>query len=751
MKNPEDHKKLLAQIEELSRNSINYFDVEKEFFLIDSENLSNVRPRFYGYSIQRDGIYEEENLTPEAISNLDGRGCYIYIDVKDNEITIKQDLNGCWGIYLFRYGDYFVLSNSFFRLIDYVKLRYPLTVNRDYCQAMSVYNLFSISCTETAVNEIQIVNRSAILHIGRLNKSLEVEMLDYRERSIAPISQEGIAVLDRWIDFWSDIFSKLTQHTKFISADLSGGFDSRVAFVPLVYSGIDLNRIQIFSEEGDLYTHTEDHAIASKIAEHYGCKLNKPFPETQNLNYSLSDEFDINLYYHQLFSTLTSFGISKRIDKCYNFNGYGGEALRSHWQMTFKAFVQNYLQRVNDLSPAVASKLVRSFGNIFDSNSFMIRDKYRIEDENSVDIAQFLFYETYARYHFGRALVILYFSNVFGLSPAIDPDIRSLKIKSSECPDYNLTIAIILERYAPDLLKFPFNSGHSISPETIEYAKKVNERFPITRKNRTSMHNTNNFHLRPRDESVGKFLTSERNNPEIPKDLPMDYLKAIFDSSRTYGLFATQFDAELYHYAASYYENNAWGRERIMFSLVGVAKVIEDVEISQRNHPLNGYMRRFIEQDSAKIYKDEQINFKLLPHITARIDVQFSSTEGDFQITSMSDERAIVLKPDWCQKNDVKCVIIHSHSGRLEFVVNVTAAGNIKFVLRGVDKCNLDDQFKHLPYLIDYMKLIMNGETLLNTLVPVGSDEPYCCIDMNLEEEKELKLIVEWLPHIIDK
>ena len=133
MKNVDEHKKLLTQIAELEKNSINYFDVEKEFFLIDSDNLSRVHSKLYGYSIQRTGIYEQDNLTPEAIAGLDGRGCYVYVEVKDGEITIKQDLNGCWGIYLFRRGDYFALSNSFFRLVDHVMFKYPLTINRDYC------------------------------------------------------------------------------------------------------------------------------------------------------------------------------------------------------------------------------------------------------------------------------------------------------------------------------------------------------------------------------------------------------------------------------------------------------------------------------------------------------------------------------------------------------------------------------------------------------------------------------------------
>ena len=98
MINNDERKNLLEQINEIEKESINYFDVEKEFFLIDSDNLKQVRPKFYGYSIQNTGIYEEDNLTAEAIDALDGRGCYVYVEVKDDKITIKQDLNGSWGI-----------------------------------------------------------------------------------------------------------------------------------------------------------------------------------------------------------------------------------------------------------------------------------------------------------------------------------------------------------------------------------------------------------------------------------------------------------------------------------------------------------------------------------------------------------------------------------------------------------------------------------------------------------------------------
>ena len=39
MTNLGEHEKILTQIAELEKTGVNYFDVEKEFFLIDSDNL----------------------------------------------------------------------------------------------------------------------------------------------------------------------------------------------------------------------------------------------------------------------------------------------------------------------------------------------------------------------------------------------------------------------------------------------------------------------------------------------------------------------------------------------------------------------------------------------------------------------------------------------------------------------------------------------------------------------------------------
>ena len=168
----DEHKNFLTQINELEKAGVNYFDVAKEFFLIDSDNLHTTKTRLYGYSIQATGIYEDDNLTEDAAKNFDGRGCYVYVEVRDGKITITQDLNGCRGIYLFRHGDYFALSNSFLRLLDHVKFRYALTVNRDYCNYLLVNDLCSHAYSETAINEIRLVERNAVLHIDAARKTL---------------------------------------------------------------------------------------------------------------------------------------------------------------------------------------------------------------------------------------------------------------------------------------------------------------------------------------------------------------------------------------------------------------------------------------------------------------------------------------------------------------------------------------------------------------------------------------------------
>ena len=230
--------------------------------------------------------------------------------------------------------------------------------------------------------------------------------------------------------------------------------------------------------------------------------------------------------------------------------------------------------------------------------------------------------------------------------------------------------------------------------------------------------------------------------------MPVTCLKSIFDSSRTYGLFTAYFDSELYNYAATRYESHAFNSFQPVYSLVGITKVLEDAEISQRNYSPYRNMQRFLEQDFAVIHKSTPIPDNFEPYITARIDIQLRSTEGDFQIVSLSDEKAKITQPDWIKKGGIG-YLIFSYAGRLEFVAKAAVDGRINLNLRGKWIPNPEDKKKLIPYWIDYTKLIVNGKLIFDKLTPAWHDKPYN-YTMETKAGEEIKVEYEWLPHRSD-
>ena len=224
----------------------------------------------------------------------------------------------------------------------------------------------------------------------------------------------------------------------------------------------------------------------------------------------------------------------------------------------------------------------------------------------------------------------------------------------------------------------------------------------------------------------------------------------MFESSRTYGLFTAYFDEELYRYAAKYYDTHVFGCERPMYAIVGVARVLEDVEISQRNHTPYRDMQRFLEQDFCRIHEDDaaQILDKFKRYFTARVDLKFKAAQGDFQIVSTSDDKATVWKPAWFNKDGIGYQI-QSYAGKLEIVVKATADGQINLRLMGLDVRKPDDNSKRTPYWVDYTKLAVNGKIIFDALTPVWHDKAYYH-NMNIKAGEEIKIQVEWLPHRSD-
>ena len=237
--------------------------------------------------------------------------------------------------------------------------------------------------------------------------------------------------------------------------------------------------VNTHSNNDGLGAHKEDYDIASKIAAHYGFKLNQPFPKREILNYSITDVWNLDIYHQQTIHIIPSIPLTKKnVKKTYYFRGYAGEIIRNYWHNPPKIFVEKELKRTNNYSSDLSFKLSDSIKNILELGIQTVCNKSNIKDATSTDIPQYLYQETRCRHHFGKETVGHYLKNVIVIAPLLDPELLTLKLYTPECSDPNLMLALLFVRCAPDLLKFPFQGKRSIAPETIAYAQKINERFP---------------------------------------------------------------------------------------------------------------------------------------------------------------------------------------------------------------------------------------------------------------------------------
>ena len=121
------------------------------FFVIDSIDLQNIDNKLYGYIISRDQIIRETSDVRKT--DLTGVGAYVYIENRGSELRIYQDYSGSFGLYLYKKEDYFAVSNSFVKLLDYVKKANILSINQRYLDHYFASDYCTFAYEETAVEE----------------------------------------------------------------------------------------------------------------------------------------------------------------------------------------------------------------------------------------------------------------------------------------------------------------------------------------------------------------------------------------------------------------------------------------------------------------------------------------------------------------------------------------------------------------------------------------------------------------------
>ena len=256
------------------------------------------------------------------------------------------------------------------------------------------------------------------------------------------------------------------------------------------------------------------------------------------------------------------------------------------------------------------------------------------------------------------------------------------------------------------------------------------------------------FHLQPRDLQAEKILAEGKNNSIIPGRLLQGSLKMAFYSSKTFGFFRSCFDDELYNYAANKIElsqNTAYA-----YSVLGVVKVLQDVEISNGNRPLYRDMQNLLEQDFCRMHDDSLIIDRFKRYFTAVVIIIMKKNKNveNFQILSVSDANAKISQPDWWQQFGI-CHVIESYAGQLKLVVKAVVDGDVQIMLSAPLVRDKQDSSKRIPCWIDYTSFVVNGKEHLNTSAPAWHNKPYEYL-INVKAGDEIKIQVEWLPHRSD-
>lgn len=467
------------------------FNPEKEFFIIDSNNLEQIDTSLYGYCIQNDTIVTTLDKVDE--NKLDGNGAYIYIKNNADNILIKQDYIGSYMLYLYRDNDYFAISNSFQYLVKHIKYSHKISFNNNYAGMFLSEGLCSFSPNETLINEISIIARNIEIFINKTNKSIEFKTLDYKENTIEPDSEEGLKIIDEWFQRWTTLIRKVKSQGYSIITDLSGGMDSRLTLPLILGANINLNDIRINSIEPNSTESNkfdEDYEIANIISKFFHFELNKKLKVKYKEKVSANDSLRI-AYYLKWGAHREMCYRTHKMSPIFYISGNGGEILRKCWDIPKETFLNSRLNDSNSAwkksSRKIREKLCECIKNIVTNSYETVQKRYEkpgytLKEEQ---LSKCIYKEARARNHFGKANIEAYFYGIIYGNPLLDPQLNKLKLRSNNCNDYNLLISIILDRFYP-LHNFKFEKNRSIEPNTIKYGKEINKKYPFVNNSNTN-------------------------------------------------------------------------------------------------------------------------------------------------------------------------------------------------------------------------------------------------------------------------
>ena len=536
------------------------------FFVLDSRSIEEAKESLFGYVIDETGVY-----TDYIGGWLAGNGCYVRVTADEREIKIEQDANGSFGLYLYRQGDYFAFSNSFFRLQDFLKGRCQLSVNYDYCLCFLAADLCSIAYGETAINEIKWLDRNAVVVVDKADKTLRIEYRTAAMNMVALESREGCDLLDHWFDRWTTIIGGAAR-SKSLAVDLSGGFDSRLSFMLAKASGVNIDSLQVYTMESDNKVHQQDYSIARQIAEHFGFNLGRRlYSECKATDFTFDEMVNFVFDSKMAFHKDVLLWIERMDGASFRMSGAAGELIRSYWHMNAQELMNQQLRRAGIFGRRYHSQVSGAIANVVGRAIDGVCRKHSLASD-SLLVGHYLYRETRCRNHFGRLMLGGMAAGIYWLSPLLDEELHLLSTRFDGYCDDNALMAVIFERYCPELLRFPVEGGRSIAQETIDMAMEVSKSYKRTMRvpNRVVR-----FNLPNRSSSGDK-----KNKASI--DEADSFFRRVVCSDKGKNLVVQNFSEGAYKWAVSGMDAKGFISQKPWQAMAGIMRVIDNVEFSRR-------------------------------------------------------------------------------------------------------------------------------------------------------------------------
>lgn len=510
---------------------------EDRIFYIDTDNLNNIETKLYGFCI---------SLNDNKISLLNNENCiggsFINVVKENGEINIYTDDFSSLYIFYYIENGFFAISNSFYKLLENLKNKSKyISINKRYIEQYTQSPLHSHSLYNTLINEILILPFGKDIKI-KDNKVLFIDK-NIELQTVSILSKEGIDIINNWINKWTNIVRPILNSNYHIQIDLSGGFDSRIIFALLYYSGINLNKenINIYSKhtgnKGLLNHLANDYEVATSICNKLNLKININEKSNNKSNYYSPEEQYIIL-------KNTFMGLHKSGFNClreceipqFHFGGLNGEIIRGSLPNLDNKTIKSRLTK----NPITNNENVIN-------DFYLDLEKLKLDSKTDFEVLIKFFLTTQCRSHFGLSIYNSFIANIYSLSPFNDKEL--LKLYVPKGIDKNIVFAIMIYKTCPEIFDIDFMNNQKFSDETKSLAKELSEKYKLidTNKNYTLI-------------DVDKLIKHRENKYSKENNAFTEVYKVFLENKELFinkfgDLFNKNYAEKLYQYADEFYLN----------------------------------------------------------------------------------------------------------------------------------------------------------------------------------------------------